>query len=302
MAELRNAIHLDEIGSLFTDGSEVRPELSSPGFDPATDAFLVFASSGELVGSLLVWAEAPFTRIYLDNYVHPDWRGHGIGTLLLDRSEARAAQIAMQAPDGKRVVLHHGVWLGARSAEQFFAERGYELVRYFHALDINMSESPPEALCPPGIDVRTIDPGSDDRALYEAEMDAFKDHWGFVRHSFELWKHEVIGSDRFDPTLFFVAEDQGEIAGSALCQVGNADDPEAGHVASLSVRRPWRRRGIALALLRHSFEELFRRGYRRVTTGVDSANPTGAVQLYERAGVHTFRQHVVFENVLEAGS
>lgn len=301
MAELRNAIHLDEIGSPFTDGSEVRSELSSPGFDPATDALLVVASSGALVGSLAVWAEAPYTRIYLDNYVHPDWRGRGIGTLLLDRSEARAAQIAMQAPDGERVVIHHSVWLGARPSERFFEERGYEPVRYFHSLEIDMSEPPPEASWPLGIEVRTIDPDSDYRALYEAEMEAFEDHWGFVRRSFELWKHEVIGSDRFDPTLCFVAENQGEIAGSALCQVGNADDPEAGYLASLSVRRPWRRRGIALALLHHSFGELFRRGHRRVTTGVDSGSPTGAVQLYERAAMRIFRQHAVFEKVLEAG-
>jgi GNAT superfamily N-acetyltransferase len=54
----------------------------------------------------------------------------------------------------------------------------------------------------------------------------------------------------------------------------------------LGVRRPSRRRGLGLALLRHAFRELRSRGLSCAGLGVDGSNPTGAVQLYERAGMH----------------
>jgi GNAT superfamily N-acetyltransferase len=47
----------------------------------------------------------------------------------------------------------------------------------------------------------------------------------------------------------------------------------------------WRRRGIALALLRTAFAEFHRRGIPRAELGVDAENPTGATRLYERAGM-----------------
>ena len=65
---------------------------------------------------------------------------------------------------------------------------------------------------------------------------------------------------------------------------------EAGWVQGLAVRRPWRRRGLGLALLLHSFRELRARGREHVGLGVDGENTTGAVRLYERAGMHVARR------------
>jgi mycothiol synthase len=302
IAALRNALHLVEIGSAFTDESEVRSELTDPDFSPSTDALLVTDPSGGLVGSGSVFSNSPFTSIHMDNYVHPERIGQGIGALLLDWSEGRAARIARQAPAGERVVTQHGVWQDARPAERFFTEHGYSRVRYFRTMEVEMDAPPPEPSWPSRIEVRTMDPGTDDRALYEADNEAFEDHWGHVPSSFESWKHDLIDAEGFDPTLCFIAMDDQQIAGCALCKVGVADNPDGGYVASLGVRRRWRRRGIALALLQHSLAEFFRRGYRRVTLEVDSENATGAMQLYERAGMHPIRQWAVFEKVLIAGS
>jgi mycothiol synthase len=300
VAALRNALHLAEIGSTFTDESEVRSELTDPDFSPATDALLVSDPSAGLVGSTSVFANSPFTSIHMDNYVHPEWTGRGIGALLLGWSEGRAADIATQAPAGGRVVIQHAVWQGALPAERFFADHGYSPVRYFRTMEVQMTAPPPAPSWPPGIQVRTMEPGADDRALYEADNEAFEDHWGHVPRSFESWKHDLI-EEGFDPTLFFIAMDAREMAGCALCRAGVADNPDGGYVASLGVRRPWRRRGIALALLQHCLGEFFRRGYGRVTLEVDSENVTGAMQLYERAGMHPIRQWSVFEKVLIPG-
>ena len=70
----------------------------------------------------------------------------------------------------------------------------------------------------------------------------------------------------------------------------------------LGVRRPWRRRGIALALLHHAFGELYRRGKHRVVLGVDSQSLTGALRLYERAGMHVQLQYDNYELELRPGT
>jgi len=302
MTALRNAADVAATGTPSVDEPDICSLLTTPGFEPTTDALLIFAPSGNLVGFLSIWADPPFTRIELSNFVHPDWIGHGIGTMLLDWSETRAAQIAGQAATGERVSVFQGVWLGARAAERFFEEHGYSPIRHYNTMEIQMGEPPPEPSWPPGIQVRTMSPGVDDRALYEAESKTFEDEWAFTHPSFEAWQHEVTGSDKFDRLLSFVAVDGDQIAGFAFCTVGEADNPEGGCVRVLGVRQPWRRRGIALGLLHHSFGELFRRGRLRVTLGVDAANPTGAVQVYERAGMHSTLEGTVFEKELVPGN
>jgi ribosomal protein S18 acetylase RimI-like enzyme len=72
-------------------------------------------------------------------------------------------------------------------------------------------------------------------------------------------------------------------------------------VNSLSVRRPWRRRGLGLALLQHAFGEFYRRDTMTVALGVDAQSLTGATRLYERAGMHVDRQYAVYEKELRPG-
>jgi ribosomal protein S18 acetylase RimI-like enzyme len=165
-------------------------------------------------------------------------------------------------------------------------------------MEIRMAEPPPEPPWPAGIEIRSMDRARDERALFEADNETFEGHFGFVAPTFEMWKHEFTEGEKFDPALNFLALDGNAIAGYSLCEAGLPEDPNAGYVHALGVRPRWRRKGIAVALLRHSFAELFRRGYPRVTLGVDTENGTGALHLYEQAGMQPFRQFTVFEKAL----
>ena len=71
-----------------------------------------------------------------------------------------------------------------------------------------------------------------------------------------------------------------------------------GYVAAIGVRRPWRGKGYAKALLLHTFREFYDRGIKRVTLGVDAESPTGATHLYERVGMHVEQENLVFEKAL----
>jgi mycothiol synthase len=102
--------------------------------------------------------------------------------------------------------------------------------------------------------------------------------------------------------LFFIAMDGDEIAGTNLCRTHFPSDEDQGLVGSISVRRPWRNRGLGLALLRHAFNEFYRRGKRKVGLGVDAQNLTGALRLYETAGMHIEQAFDYYEKELRPGT
>jgi ribosomal protein S18 acetylase RimI-like enzyme len=127
-------------------------------------------------------------------------------------------------------------------------------------------------------------------------MDSFADTWMFARESFEVWSHWFVKDNGFDPSLWFLAEAGDELAGIAMTRVSDNEQGLA-WVRILGVLPKFRQRGLAQALLRHTFAEYARRGLDRVGLGVDAENPTGAVRVYERAGMHVSRTNLILEKV-----
>lgn len=116
--------------------------------------------------------------------------------------------------------------------------------------------------------------------------EAFRDHWEYTPADLAAWSRRRFDYQSFDPTLYFLALQGDKIAGGALCR-----HKQAGWVTQLAVRPPWRRIGLGLARLRHSFAESFRRGTRTVGLSVDAGNPTGATRLYEKAGMRVAEEY-----------
>jgi ribosomal protein S18 acetylase RimI-like enzyme len=112
---------------------------------------------------------------------------------------------------------------------------------------------------------------------------------------YERWYGLRVQSPDFDPTLWFIVRDGDEIAAVAR---NDPDRSGAGFVGALGVLQPWRRRGLGLALLRHTFGEFYRRGQPRIALGVDAQNPTGATRLYERAGMHVAYEAITYGKAL----
>ena len=167
--------------------------------------------------------------------------------------------------------------------------RGYEPFRYSFEMRIEFGGELPAPGWPDGISVRTFVPGRDDEAVYEAHQESFADHFEATRKPYESWRGWAFG-ESFDPTLWFVAENGSEVAGVCLCRGESGAGGEFGWVNVLGVRRPWRRRGLGRALLLHSFGEFRSRGKQGAGLGVDGLNTTGAVRLYERAGMRVARR------------
>jgi mycothiol synthase len=283
----------------------IRNDWASPGFDPARDVRLIFAPNGRLVGHIEVWATAkPPVHPWMAGRVDPDYEGLGIGTWMLHWAEQRVLQELPDIPAELRLAPRLGTYRQASKPKQLFEDIGYRRIRSSYQMLIEMDSPVPDAGFPEGVTIRTYNPGTDAAAAYQAQTDSFRDHFGYVEEPFEqglqrfrhFWEQEG-----FDPTLMFLAMEGDEVAGISLCPPHSLDDPEMGWVATLGVRRPWRKRGIGLALLRHSFNEFYRRGKRKVGLGVDAENLTGALRLYESAGMHVDLAFDQYEKELRPG-
>lgn len=292
----------------ITNAAAIRDEWISPGFDPANDIRLVFAPGGEMAGYVEVWTtHKPPVHPWIWGRVHPEFEDQGLGTWMMRWAEARALQALDEVAEDLRFAPRVGTFRQAERARQLFDDAGYDYIRSSYQMRVELDQEVPDPALPKGITLRTFAPETDAEAVYRADMESSRDHFGFVEEpfdeGFERFKHFEINFEGFDPTLWFLAMDGDEIAGFSLCRFDsrNDPDPDLGWVSGLGVRRPWRRRGLGLALLQHSFNEFLRRGKRRVGLGVDAENLTGALRLYEKAGMHVHRSFDLYEKELRPG-
>jgi mycothiol synthase len=174
---------------------------------------------------------------------------------------------------------------------------GWRPVRRSYQMRIELDGDLPEPSWPDGISVRQLQP-EDERLVYEANNVAFAEDWHFRRQPFERWRDDNFGRENFDHSLSWLAEDGEQLAGFSVNSWHFSGDPEFGWVGILGVAPESRRRGLGTALLHQSFLEFRTRGAKRVGLGVDAENVTGAVRLYERAGMHVHRLNVTYEKAL----
>jgi mycothiol synthase len=174
---------------------------------------------------------------------------------------------------------------------------GWRPIRYSFQMQIDLDGDLPEPEWPDGLVPRNVRPGEENR-VYEAHMDAFADHWEHHRYSFEEWRDFNVGRPGFDPALWWLVDDGDELVAVSLNAWHFSGDPQFGWIHVLGVRPQWRRRGLATALLYHSFQDFRDRGATRVGLGVDGENTTGAVRLYEQAGMRQVRRTDTYEKAL----
>ncbi len=218
----------------------------------------------------------------------------------LDRETADA--LVAEAERYSRGQAGSGVvraWAQAGEAvlAEAFSAAGWRAIRHAFQMRIELDGDLPEPIWPEGLSPRNFRPGEEEW-VYEANMDAFADHWDFRLQPIDHWRHHTVDRQEFDPSLWWLVEDGDELAGIALNFWHYSGNPQFGWVGVLGVRKPWRRRGLGTALLRHSFRDFRARDATRVGLGVDAENTTGAVRLYEQAGMHVVRRNDTYEKAL----
>lgn len=272
------------------DADVLRDQWSSPGLELSDDAWVIVDPNGTIVGYANVTSDGE-AKLKSWGVSHPAHRGMGLGSALLDRIEARAAK-RFEPGAG---ALFTAITDADASAEALVRSRGFEHVRTFQHLQIDLDGSPGDpGELPPGIEFRGITPEPDLPRIHAIFVEAFRGEWGYRPIPFQEWLGMEVETPNFDPSLWLLATEREEAVG-ALSGVVWGD---RGWVGELGVRAAWRGRGIASALLRRAFTTFASRGLPRVMLNVDSENSTGAVRLYERVGMRTVRGWDVYEKLL----
>jgi ribosomal protein S18 acetylase RimI-like enzyme len=289
-----------------TDVTErmVRGAYSLPSFTAATDSHLVLGPDGQALAIAEYYdGEELHVAPYLFQRVHPQHRRPDVLDPLLGWAAERAPQNLHLAPAGVRVGLHTDVAAVNEPTIEALERAGWHRDRTDWTMEIDLVAAAPlpDPEWPAGIVLRPVDLDRDARRIHAAENDFFSDHYGFVPSPFEQWWHFRTRFFQAEPELWILAEADDEIVGMALCSSQRPGQPDLGWVSTLGVRRDWRRRGLALAILRRAFRLLADRGKTRAGLGVDAQSLTGATRLYEKAGMRVVREAYEYELVVREG-
>lgn len=254
------------------------------------DLIIAETAAGDAVayGRVTWWIEEAnqVRRLLAILFVHPDWRGRGLGAQMQRWLEGRLAEVAAEHPHSGEQYLTAFVDQGETEREALLAASGYERIETYAEMTRLLSDPIPALALPAGVVVRPTT-WDDARAVWEADDRAFRDHVGYspqTETDYERWRSWEYN----DPSLWMVAFAGDAVAGQVLNHINAAENATLnrrwGYTESISVQREWRRRGIARALIADSMRRFRDMGMEYAALGVHTTNPNGAFPLYEGLG------------------
>lgn len=282
-------------------------EWNQTGIDLDESTRIVFSPDGEVVGCVELWDHFnPPARPWIWGRVHPEWKGHGIGTAMLQWALDTCRRATERLPEDARLAPHVAAPANHKESIDLFEKNGMEFVRVSWRMLRSLKDPIAEPEWPQGFSVRTLRYPEDLEQVYRTQTGAFSEHWGFVERAFEegfeTWKDLTFKTQNLDPDLWFLAiHADDEIAGFINSQEKDDLNKERGWIPTLAVRKPFRKRGLGQSLLLHAFRTLSERGVEQVGLAVDSENRTGATRLYERVGMHVDEEILHYEFELRSG-
>ena len=303
LAELLKAANLhDGIPWLPTVGN-LRSEMEHrTSLDPARDVVLAEIDDrtvGVAGVERVVRDGAPIYEVW--GAVLPDVRRRGLGAALLDWSVARIRQRAGDEDPGVPTVVQGDAEEQEVGHRALLAAAGFEPVRHFFLMRRPTLDDVPDVPLPDGLEIRPVTEGQR-RTILEAEFEAFKDHWG-TREPNEEHFGLTLGRAELDTDLWVVAWDADQVAGVVENWIWADENAELGvqrgWLERISVRRPWRRRGLARALTARSLIRLREAGLTEGMLGVDSENANGALGLYEGLGFEIHSRSAAYRRTLD---
>jgi len=293
-----------EAARVADDGQEVRTrddllrELTDPRAPVATNTLALALHDGSLAGWAVVherFHARLARRVFVDGTTHPSVRGRGIGTQLLRWAVARGEETLAAQPADLPRYLEAFRDVASTSAVALHIAHGFTAVRHYQDMRRDLAVALPAEPAVAGVRIVPYE-AAHAEAVRLAHNEAFADHWSSEPVRSEDWDHDFVGDPHFRADLSLIAFAGDEVAGYSVNYCSEADwaagDVRDAWIGQLGVRRAWRGRGLATALLVRGMAAFRAAGIDAASLGVDTENPTGAVGIYERVGFVVNRRFV----------
>jgi mycothiol synthase len=263
-------------------------EFSDPRRDFARGSVGIYDGTA-LVGCCVLTCRSvadPVHEMRQEGGVHPAYRQRGLGGQLLDWAQRTAIPLHEERHPGRPLTLTGGCLSHNAGAVALYAAHGYHPARWFHSMERDLSAPIPEVSVPPDVRITGFTPEHVGAAML-IRNESFRDHWGSIEFTGEEWAL-TMKYEAFRPALSFLAYDGQEPLGLIISHEYDADTAATGirdvHIPLIGTRKQGRKRGIATALLTQVLTAARAAGFAAASLSVDADSPTGALDLYKRAG------------------
>lgn len=308
---LRDVETVDQRGNVDTLDERER-DFNDPSTNIATDTYLAFTPAGKVAA--MGWIFSPPVPgdewvAFVWGEIHPEHREQGLEDFIMEWMEARGRQILAQRPADVPHCLRAFCNETATGRVAMFERHGFERVRYSYRMRRDLKEPIPPVELPAGLRLAEWQPELD-QATMDACNEAFEDHWGHIPFNYEAWQLWFSGHAAFRGDLSFIIIDEAaapgsfqQVAGFTMNKIFTEENAvqgiQEGWIHELGVRRAWRKKGLATALLCASLHAFKNAGLEYAGLGVDTENLTGALRIYERLGFTPIRRNITFSKTVE---
>jgi mycothiol synthase len=306
MAEVANACFAADGIALLRTAEVMRADYAKmTDFDP--ERGIVMAElEGRLVGYARTWRYRTGEGFLVQPqvaFVHPAFRRRGVGAAMLARMEARAREVAAGHPEATGWFHQAMGTEGERDRARLLERSGYAVVRHFLDMERPMLEDIPDFPLPPGFEVRPVEPDHL-RAIFDAHMEALRDHWGYADpdpEDYEHWK----AARTFQPHLWQVAWHvaSNQVAGQVKPWIDTEQNAtqhrRRGFTEFISVGKPFRRQGLARALVARALHAQRAAGMNESALGVDGESVFSAARLYEACGFRIVKRNALYRKPVD---
>lgn len=303
LADLRNrCMEADDVPSRITPDLLANWMSPTDHFDPLRDALLAEVN-GRLVADTFGGWEPDNDggqNFASRGDVDPDWRRRGLGTALLQWTEARQRQVAAAAPAASPRRLESWGFDQEVGRNALLEANGYKVVRYWFDMDRPDLDDIPEAPLPAGF-VFSPAREEDSREAWDVTVAAFSDHFGGFDTSEDGYRQFMSNPAR-DLRQWVLVRHHGRIVGEALNRVLRGENEmlgiKRGWVIAVGVLPEFQRRGIGRAIVAQSLRQFRDAGLTSARLGVDAENAHGALGLYEGLGFSVVERGRIYRKPL----